>query len=723
MDERTAILSRMFIILGFVLLIPCALGFQLIRVNYFEGEELRALWSKQAIDQIPIPAQRGNIYDANGTLLATNAIDYRLAYDPKVPFNGGIGVPKELENKLIQKLATLTGKSVSHYRNKINSAPPQSRYIVLEDELSVIIKDEIKALDIKGVILEENYKRKYTFGPLASHVLGFVNHETDGRIGLEAYYNEELKGENGVRQVRRDPFNRIFEYIGAPKKLPRDGYSLHTTIDAYIQAILEDELKAGVEKHLANYGTGIIMDPKTGAIKALANYPTYDPNYPASSDEENRRNFAISDMIEPGSTFKLVTAVAAVEQGVVSFDEIFETPDNGEVVIHDLVLRDHDPLGDLSFEEVIQKSSNVATAEIAMRMKPEVFYQYARNMGFGTETNIDLIGEVQGSLAKPYEWSLVTLPWMSHGYEIQTTSLQIAQAYAAFANKGLMMRPYLVEKIEDKNGDVIMEHEPVEIRRIAKRSTLEKLMPVFESVVADSGTGDLAQVEGLRIAGKTGTAKKVVNGRYTNNYRGSFAGFFPVDDPQYVAFILLDEPRTSGYGGFTAAPIFRNIALRIAGLDNDIQRSMTTIEEEAPLAVRTPFLRGLSREEAKTLLRELNIQFEINGNSGYVAAQIPEAGTELKAGDKISLTLSETFTEAESETVKEGYAEIPELRGMNMRKATNLLADLGLETEIIGSGTVFAQYPKQGEWLRKGYTVTLRGKARSLETLTDATKR
>lgn len=723
MDERTAILSRMFIILGFVLLIPCALGFQLIRVNYFEGEELRALWSKQAIDQIPIPAQRGNIYDANGTLLATNAIDYRLAYDPKVPFNGGIGVPKELENKLIQKLATLTGKSVSHYRNKINSAPPQSRYIVLEDELSVIIKDEIKALDIKGVILEENYKRKYTFGPLASHVLGFVNHETDGRIGLEAYYNEELKGENGVRQVRRDPFNRIFEYIGAPKKLPRDGYSLHTTIDAYIQAILEDELKAGVEKHLANYGTGIIMDPKTGAIKAMANYPTYDPNYPASSDEENRRNFAISDMIEPGSTFKLVTAVAAVEQGVVSFDEIFETPDNGEVVIHDLVLRDHDPLGDLSFEEVIQKSSNVATAEIAMRMKPEVFYQYARNMGFGTETNIDLIGEVQGSLAKPYEWSLVTLPWMSHGYEIQTTSLQIAQAYAAFANKGLMMRPYLVEKIEDKNGDVIMEHEPVEIRRIAKRSTLEKLMPVFESVVADSGTGDLAQVEGLRIAGKTGTAKKVVNGRYTNNYRGSFAGFFPVDDPQYVAFILLDEPRTSGYGGFTAAPIFRNIALRIAGLDNDIQRSMTTIEEEAPLAVRAPFLRGLSREEAKTLLKELNIQFEISGNSGYVAAQIPEAGTELKAGDKISLTLSETFTEAESETVKEGYAEIPELRGMNMRKATNLLADLGLVTEIIGSGTVFAQYPKQGEWLRKGYTVTLRGKARSLETLTDATKR
>jgi cell division protein FtsI (penicillin-binding protein 3) len=268
-----------------------------------------------------------------------------------------------------------------------------------------------------------------------------------------------------------------------------------------------------------------------------------------------------------------------------------------------------------------------------------------------------------------------------------------------------------------------MNHKPVEIRRIAKRSTLEKLMPIFESVVADSGTGDLAQVEGLRIAGKTGTAKKVVNGRYTNNYRGSFVGFFPADDPQYVAFILLDEPRTSGYGGFTAAPIFKNIALRIAGLDNNIQRTMKTSQDESPVAVRTPYLKGLTNEEAEILLEELNIQYELSGKTGYVAHQVPEAGTELRAGDKISITLSETFNESDGETVKEGYAEIPDLRGMNMRKATNLLTDLGLKTEIIGSGTVFAQYPRTGEWLRKGYTVTLRGKAKSLETLTDVSKR
>ncbi|HKK25973.1 MAG TPA: PASTA domain-containing protein, partial [Gracilimonas sp.] len=191
----------------------------------------------------------------------------------------------------------------------------------------------------------------------------------------------------------------------------------------------------------------------------------------------------------------------------------------------------------------------------------------------------------------------------------------------------------------------------------------------------------------------------------------------------YVAFILLDEPRTSGYGGYTAAPIFKNIALRIAGLDNNIQRTMTTEDEQAPLAVRAPLLKGLNVDEAKTLLKELNIQYDLNGNSGYVTEQSPEAGTDLIPGDEISVTLSETFAINDGETVKEGYAEIPDLRGMNMRKATNLLTDLGLKTEIIGSGTVFAQYPRTGEWLRKGYTVTLRGKARSLETLTELSKR
>lgn len=714
-EHRTAILSRMFIVLGLLFLIPCALAFQLFRINYVEGEGLRELWNQQAIDYISIPAQRGNIYDQNGTLLATNATDYQIALDPKIK-----GLTRDQVVQLANKMSELTNQSASYYLNKIDSAPSRSRYVVLGKNLSGIAKDEINALGIRGVIIEENFRRKYTFGTLAAHSLGFVNHTMNGRTGIESFYNAELKGVDGVRQVRKDPFNRIFEYVGAPKKIPQDGYSLYTTIDAYIQAILEDELKAGVEKHQANYGTGIILDPKTGAIKALANYPTFDPNFPGNEDDINRRNFAISDMVEPGSTFKLVTAIAAVEQRKVDFEEIFETPENGEVVIHGLTLRDHNPLGNMDFASVMRQSSNVATAEIAMRLDKDKFYQYARNMGFGTPTYVDIAGEESGRMAKPYEWSLVSLPWMSHGYELLATPIQVAQAYAAFANDGLMMRPYVVERIEDNQGNIISEHNPVEIRRIAKKKTLDALLPVFESVVSDSGTGEFAQVKGLSIAGKTGTAKKVVNGRYTNNYRGSFVGFFPVEDPKYVCLILLDEPKPVGYGGYTAGPIFRQVATRIAGLDSDLQRNFRTEEAESELFAFTPFVEGLPVHQAEKILSELNLEFKTSGKAGIVLSQEPAAGTELIAGQKISLTLSETYTPVDSASIKEGLAEIPDLKGMSMRSASNLLTSLGLKSTLIGSGTIFAQFPKAGELMRKGSEVTIRGKARSLEIITEA---
>ncbi len=717
MTDRTAILSRMFLVFGLLLLIPCVLAFQLFRINYLNGDELRTLWSQQAIDSIPIPAQRGNIYDVNGTLLATNAANYQIALDPKID-----GLTKTQINELTKTLATVTKQPVSDFNKKIRNAPSRSRYIILAKNLSPIARDVIKNLNIKGVIIEESFRRKYTFGSLAAHTLGFVNHNTDGRIGLEAYYNNELKGADGLQQVRRDPRNRISAYVGAPKKLPENGNSLHTTIDSYIQAILEDELKNGVEKTSSQYGTGIIIDPRTGAIKAMANYPTYDPNFPGNEEDINRRNFAISDMVEPGSTFKLITAIAAVEQNVVDFNEIFETPDNGEVQIHGLTLRDHDPLGNINFQQVIQKSSNVATAEIAMRLKPKVFYQYVRNLGFGSETQIDLSGEVAGSLKKPYDWSLVSLPWMSHGYEVLATPLQVAQAYSAFANKGIMMRPYVVDYIENENGEVILKNEPTEIRRVAKESTLKKLLPVFESVVSDSGTGDAAQINGLRIAGKTGTAKKVVDGRYTNRYLASFIGFFPVDDPKYVCLIMLNEPKTSGYGGVVAAPIFRETTKRIAGLDNDIQRNLTKAEQDAEEIVRVPSLVGLEKNQSEYLLGELNIPFQFKGKTGLVISQNIEGGSPIEKGQKIILTLSETYVPADSASTNKGLVVVPELRGMNMRAANNLLSELGFNTKMIGSGTVYAQFPLKGEKMRLNSTITLRGKAKSLEFISQLDK-
>ncbi|MEX0649120.1 MAG: penicillin-binding transpeptidase domain-containing protein [Balneolaceae bacterium] len=708
MNERTSIMGRMFLLLGLLLLLPFAILVQIFRVNIVEGEGLRELWSTQAIDYISIPAQRGNIYDANGSILAANSVIYKVSVDPYAP-----GTTKDDLRSISEILARHTNRSTQHYLNKIQNAPSRSRYIVLERSVSVQAYEDLRELGIRGIILEEEYRRNYNFGSLSAHTLGFVNHNIEGMAGLEAQYNEILQGEEGLQQVRKDRANRIFAYVGAPRKLPRQGLSLHATIDAFIQAIVEEELEAGIKKHRAQQGTAIVMDPKTGAVKALANYPTYDPNHPASIDSENRRNYAVADMIEPGSTFKLVTSIAAVETGVVDFEEIFETPENGQKLIHGQMMRDHNPLGNLDFASVISKSSNIATSEIAMRLDPDVYYQYARNSGFGTPTNIDLPGESGGRLQRPYEWSRVTLPWMSIGYEIQATPIQILQAYGAFANGGMIMKPYIVESISDEFGNIRQKNRPVSVRRIARKETIDKLLPVFEDVVTDSGTAGWASVEGLRIAGKTGTAQKFINGSYQSKYRASFAGFFPAEAPEYVMLVILDEPKSSMYGGFTSGSIFKEIATRISGLDDSIRRTIPSGSYAVSDSVFVPRLEGFSASQARALLKENNINFSFTGSGSHVTEQQPEAGEKIPGNTRLKVTLGDVV----ADSIPENYAQIPNLRNMNMRQATSLLLSRGLNIETIGSGTIYNQFPQAGNLMQKGRTVTVRGRAKSIQQL------
>lgn len=711
-DERSAIMGRLFTLFGLLLLVPCAIGFQLFRINVLEGDQLRELWNEQAIDYISIPAQRGNIYDNDGTLLATNSVVYKAAIDPKVK-----ELTAEDVNTVCRVLSKHTNRSASYFHQKINRAPARSRYVVLAQNLDMDAYLELNALDMRAVILEESYERRYSFGSLAAHLVGFTNHEDQGVIGLENQYNEQLKGIDGQQQVRRDRNGGIFAYVGAPRKQPVQGHSLNTTIDSHIQAILEEELKAGIDRTKSNYGSAIVMDPRTGAIKAMANFPTFDPNKPASSKDENRKNYAISDMIEPGSTFKLVTAIASVEQDVVEFGETFETPEDGTLMIHGQMMTDHDPLGTLRLDQVFEQSSNIATSEIAMRLSPNVFYQYARNLGFGTPTNIDLPNEETGRLKKPYEWSKVTLPWMAIGYEVQATPIQILQAYAAFANNGEMMRPYVVKEITDGEQNVVHRNTPVKVRQIAEKETLDKLYPVFEDVVSDSGTARWAQVEGLEIAGKTGTAKKYIDGRYRTAYRASFVGFFPSDNPKYVCLVVLDEPQTSIYGGFTAGTIFKQVATRIAGLDSDILQQYQQKESQDDVVVHVPDVRNMKLAEARALLANQNIAIELEGSGNWVNRQNPEPGSTFSKNQQVTLTLGETTPDSTDTTIPEGYARIPDVGGLDMRRASALINGRGFEIKMIGSGTIYTQFPRPGDLMKKGRTITVRGKAKSLEIL------
>lgn len=703
-DNRRNIVIRLTLMIGILLLIPFVIGFQLFRIHFIEGENLRALWSAQAVDFVPIPAQRGQIYDRNLNVLVSNTVTYNVAVDPLAP-----GTTKFHIDTLCTVLGKVTSRSKAELMKRVSSAPNGSRYIVLAKNLNSRAYEDVAALDFRGLIIEQQYRRKYNYDSLSAHVLGYVNRDVRGMSGLEAYYDEVLRGKNGIQQVQRDRNNQIRAIVGAPKKKPSEGYSLKSTIDLQIQAIVEEELRQGILLNKAKHGTAIVLDVESGAVLAMANYPTYNPNWPGAEDE-NRRNFAISDMIEPGSTFKLVTAIAAVEQNKVSFDEKFETPIDGKKLIHGQWMRDHDPLGTLTFPEVIQKSSNVATAEIAQRLSREALYQYARNLGFATETHIDLPHEETGRLRKPYEWSLVSLPWIAMGYEVQVTPLQIAQAYGAFANGGKMMRPYIISEIIDDNGNTIQKNEPTFVRQVARPETIEKLLPIFESVVSDSGTAVYAQLDRISVAGKTGTAQKFENGKYQTKYRASFVGFFPSRKPKYVTLVLLEEPKRSIYGGFTCGPIFKNVAERIAGMDN----SLLPMEKNQPddLFHIVPHLEGMLADNAQALLSELNIDFESTGKGNVIATQSIRSGEKLASGEKLIIALADAGQAEGDESLS--YI-VPDMIGQSMRQSTYMLIQNGYEVEKIGSGTVFAQFPKAGTAFRKGGKVIIRGKAKSME--------
>jgi len=708
-DSKEFILNRMFVVFGLMLLIPLVIGLQIVRVQILEGSQLRALWSAQTMDVLPIPAQRGLILDSSGRELVGNTVTYTVAVDPHFP-----GFNSEDMRIFVRALASVASGTPASYRQRIRSAHPRSRYIVLERNLSAEATEQLRELGMRAVILEEQYRRRYNYETLASHVVGYVNHELTGMSGLESSYNSHLSGVDGQRQVRRDRSGRIRAYVGAPRRLPRQGHTLITTIDAHIQAIAEEELKKGVQRALARRGSIIVMDPKTGAIKAMASYPDFDPNYPASSPPENRRNTVISDMIEPGSTFKLVTAVAAVENGLVDFDETFDTGD-GRRLISGQMMRDHDPMGTVSFHEAIRKSSNIATSEVAGRLSSDMLYQYARNLGFGSLTYIDLPGEEAGRLRKPYEWSAVSKPWISIGYEVQVNLMQLAQAYAAFANDGVIMRPHVVDRVLDERGRVVHQNRPESIRRAIRPETIEKLRPVFESVVSDSGTAAYARIDGFSIAGKTGTAQKFIDGRYRARYIASFAGFFPSENPRYVTLVMIDEPRLSYYGGFIAGPVFRNIALRLVGLDDELHLRLPQDELRLPLAV-VPDIRGMHRNEAQAVLSDYNIRHRFTGNGDYVVALAPEPGEQIHRTDPLRITLSHSIS-SDTTRISERHAAIPDVRGMSMRKASAWLRQSGFDVEMVGSGTVYAQFPLAGQQYRTGQAVTIRGRARDLPTI------
>lgn len=682
MEPKDSILARMYVVLTLLTLVPLLVLGQIIRIHVAEGVALRDQGERQASSHLTIPAVRGAIVDRAGRMLAVNTARYDVALDPTVP---GF---RDVESTFFEKLSRLTGASASTYRRRVQRrASPQ--YVQLIRGISERQKEEIDTWRIPGLILEPTFARRYNYGDMASHVIGYVSPDGTGLAGLELQYDDVLRGRDGRRMVQRDRLGKIKAYVDGQMVEPNHGETLVLTIDLLRQTILEEELLRGVKETGARGAAAVALDPHTGAVLAMANVPSYDPNRPAAYPADARRNRAITDRLEPGSTFKLVAAVAAIERGLVEMTDSIETGD-GWVVMNGRTLHDTHAHGTISFREVISVSSNVGTAKVASRLEPGVFFQYARNLGFGQPTWIDLPGEVSGRLKRPSQWSGTTLTSMSIGYEVDVTPLQLAAAYAALANGGLLVRPYVVSERRDITGEVTWTARQDSIRRAFRTSTAREILPAFEGVV-DEGTATLVKVEGLPIAGKTGTARKVQGGSYQPGaYRASFVGFFPADDPQVVLAVVVDEPRTARYGGSVAGPIFQRTASRWIPTFPRIARRVAPpadLPEDPTLVV--PDVTGLP---AKIAARRLEA-------SGY-EPRISKAGDELVArqqpagGEPAELFARVRLTTVDSTALH--ASTMPDLRGWSPRDAVLWLRKHGIEARVDGFGTVVDQRPRPG---------------------------
>ncbi len=540
---------------------------RLVHLQVAKHDEYAALAAEKHVNKQIIYARRGLIQDVNQETLAENVPIVTVVADGSMIMDP-VAVAEVLAQPLEMREADLAAKLRS-----------DRRYIVLKKKvpatLASTIANRLRVRSLRGVTFEPDEARNYPNGSMLCHVIGFMNSEHDGVQGIEASMNDYLRGHDGFRFTEHDRTGKEIVLYRGQERAARDGCNVRLTVDLNLQHIVETELEDACSKYKPEKAIAILMRPKTGEILALANRPNFDlndiRNKPADFLQQNAeamKNSAVIDMIEPGSTFKIVTASAALNERLVSPSTIIFC-ENGHFNFAGRMLHDHHGYGDLSVDDILMKSSNIGAAKLALRLGDQKFYEYIRRFGFGERTGISLPGEISGVIHPPHKWAKIDITRIAMGHSVGVTPLQSICAMSAIANGGRLMMPQIVREIADDEGNTIATFPPVEIRRVITEEMANEVSNALKNVVSDKGTAALAKVAGFMVAGKTGTAEKInpAGGYFSGKYVVSFIGYLPADNPEFVGLVMLDDAKVSAelnYGGQIAGPIFARIAEKTA---------------------------------------------------------------------------------------------------------------------------------------------------------------
>jgi len=526
---------------------------QLVRWQVLEHETFLALAEEEHQAEATIRPHRGAIYDRNGFLMAADTFQYAVSASPPM-----ITDPYATADRLFPLLGMGRDETLT-------ALTSDAAWVPLTRGVSPSLGETILQWDITGIQVESHSKRVYPGGAIGAHLLGFVNDNDNGFYGIEGYYDSMLHGAPGLRQGERDPFGSSIPIGPARYIPPRDGKSLVLTIDRTAQYIVERELVDAIARYQAESGTIVVIDPKTGAVLAMASWPTYDPNRFAETDQILFPNPAVSEQYEPGSVFKVVTMAAGLDSGVVAPETTIYDGGMIEVGGRTIYNWDRQSHGVVDMTTVLGKSLNVGAAQVAVTLGKERFYTYVRRFGFGRTTEVDLDSESTGTLKTPGDpdWHESDLGTNSFGQGIAVTPLQMAVAMVAVANDGLLLKPYVVQQFIE--GERVVSVKPTVVRRVILAQTAQTLTDML--VAAVNQETELAQVPGYRVAGKTGTAQIPVPGGYHPNLTvASFAGYLPADEPALMILVVIHKPQTSPWGGQVAAPVFARIAQQLVVL-------------------------------------------------------------------------------------------------------------------------------------------------------------